>query len=90
MIPLPKPSTPSKPRLTRRMLEHAKASGAASPGAGGWVPSQVQTAAIGALGVGCGALVTVLPVPWNTIVGALGGGLVYFAVRSAGPRTPTE
>lgn len=64
------------------------------PGAGGWVPSKATVTAIGAAGVTFGALAPVFPsaipgplgVALGAVCGAIAGGLVYFATKSAGPR----
>jgi hypothetical protein len=75
-LPLPPLPEPSKPAVDPL-----------KPGAGGWLPSPATVAAIGGLGVTLGALTPVLPLPWNCISGAIGGGLVFFAAKSAGPRS---
>lgn len=85
----------TKPKLTQEMLDGHRAP---PPGAGGWTPSKATVNAIGAAGVMFGAMVPVLPaaipgrvgIALGASCGAIAGGLVYFATKSAGPRSRTE
>lgn len=85
----------TKPPLTTAMQATDAATGASPAGAGGWLPSASTVYAIGALGVALGGAVPVIPslipgrlgVALAGLCGAIGGGLVYFATKSAGPRS---
>lgn len=65
------------------------------PGAGGWTPSSATVYAIGAVGVTFGAMAPVFPatipgplgICLGAACGAVAGGCVYFAAKSAGPRS---
>ena len=65
------------------------------PGAGGWTPSAGTVVLIGAIGVTFGAMAPVfqatVPGPLGVALGAgcgaIAGGCVYFAAKSAGPRS---
>ncbi len=98
LIPDPLPSSPTKPPLTAEMIQSAKDTGTPRPGAGGWVPSTGTILAIGAVGTTFGALAASLPglIPGRVglicgaVSGAIAGGCVFFAAKSAGPRSPTS
>lgn len=91
LAPLPKPSQPTKPKLTRAMKAGLDPMPA---GAGGWTPSVATVAAIGGVGLVFGGMAPVLPqvipgplgIALGALCGAIAGGIVFFAAKSAGPR----
>lgn len=97
-IPEPPPSMPTKPVLTPQMLADNKAVNAPQPGAGGWTPKPQTPYVVGGAAAAFLALAVSLPplLPGKVggvlgaVFAALGGGCMYFATKSAGPRTPTE
>lgn len=90
--PVPKPSRPTKPRLTRAMVEGEEPKPAA---AGGWSPSGAQRALgvglVASLGAMAPVLLTNLPSPWAAIgagvcTAAALGIAAALGMQSAGPR----
>ncbi len=88
----------TKPPLTPTMQAIDKMTGTSPPGAGGWTPSMATVYAIGGIGTTFGAAGPVLKdaVPGTLgvalagLCGAIAAGLIFFAMKSAGPRKPTN
>lgn len=94
-LPPPKPSRPTKPKLTKAMLEGREPKPA---GAGGWTPTSLQVHLLAALAAGAAAALDIANAP-DVTAKALGIAfarsavaylVTYFVGKSAGVRKVSE